>query len=255
MTHRALQCLAAMIITLAVLAAPGAFAAQRVALKLVFAVDASDSIEDWEWRLELDGIAAALRDKEVQAAIDALPTHSIAVALLAWADLDGPRPNTGFRLIDSNAAADAFADRVETFQRLTGGGTAMGEGVAASIRLMARAPFEANRLVVDVSGDGQEPITFFTDKVMFMDRARALADSSGVVINGLSIDKQFPELFDWYRENVQTGPGSFVMHVATMRDFAPAFKLKLLRELATEVSGNGRSGHAVSASASIEDKK
>ena len=237
------------------IAAAHAEPARHVALKLVFAVDASDSIEDWEWRLELDGIAAALRDKEVQAAIDALPTHSIAVALLAWADLDGPRPNTGFRLIDSGAAADAFADTVQSFMRLTGGGTAMGEGVAASIRLMARAPFEANRQVVDVSGDGQEPITFFTERVMFMERARALATSTGVIINGLSIDKQFPELFDWYRENVQTGPGSFVMHVATMRDFAPAFKLKLLRELAAEVSENGRSGSAVLASSSIDDKK
>ncbi len=222
---------------------------RHVALKLVFAVDASDSIEDWEWRLELDGIAAALRDKEVQAAISALPTQSVAVALLAWADLDGPRPNTGFRLIDSGAAADTFATTVESFQRLTGGGTAMGEGVAASIHLLARAPFEANREVIDVSGDGQEPISFFTSKVMFMDRAQAMARDAGVVINGLSIDKEWPELFAWYRANVQTGPGSFVMHVKSMRDFAPAFKLKLLRELSAEVSDNGRSAGVVLASA------
>jgi Protein of unknown function (DUF1194) len=254
MTQRALSFLVAASLWLTLFAAPPAAAGTRVALKLVFAVDASDSIEDWEWRLELDGIAAALRDKDVQAAIDALPTHSVAVALLAWADLDGPRPNTGFKLIDSSAAADRFAGTVETFQRLTGGGTAMGEGVAASIRLMARAPFEANRQVVDVSGDGQEPISFFTEKVMFMDRARALADSSGVIINGLSIDKQWPELFDWYRQNVATGPGAFVMHVATMRDFAASFKLKLLRELSAEVSENEQS-RAVLASAGIEEKK
>ena len=255
MANCVLMRLAATIVATVLLAAPGAFAAQRVALKLVFAVDASDSIEDWEWRLELDGIAAALRDKEVQAAIEALPGQSIAVALLAWADLDGPRPNTGFKLIDSGAAADRFSATVQDFQRLTGGGTAMGEGVAASIHLLARAPFEANRQVIDVSGDGQEPITFFTSKVMFMDRAQAMARDAGVIINGLSIDKQFPELFDWYRQNVQTGPGSFVMHVASMRDFAPAFKLKLLRELAAEVSERRQSAGAVLASAGATSKE
>jgi len=240
--------LATLISCLSPLAA-GAEPAHSVALKLVFAVDASDSIEPWEWRLELDGIAAALRDKEVQAAIAALPTQSIAVALLAWADLDGPRPNTGFRLIESAAAAETFADRVENFQRLTGGGTAMGEGVAASIRLMARAPFEANRLVVDVSGDGQEPVPYLTDKVMFMDRAKLLAQTAGVTINGLSIDKALPDLFAWYQDHVASGPGAFVMHVKSMHDFAPAFKLKLLRELSADVAEREPAGGSLVASA------
>ncbi len=231
-------------------ASPVPATATDVALKLVFAVDASDSIEDWEWQLELDGIAAALRDKEVQATIAQLPTHSVAIALLAWADLNGPRPNTGFRLIDSGAAADRFASEVESFRRLTGGGTAIGEGVAASIKLLARAPFKAPRQIIDVSGDGKEQITYFTSRVTLMEEAQEMARAAGVTINGLTIDKELPELFDWYRDHVATGAGAFVMRVKSMRDFAPAFKLKLLRELLPELSEQREVGGTHLASAS-----
>ena len=217
-------------------AAARAESARPVDLTLVFAVDASDSIEPWEWELEMAGIAAALRDPDVHAAIATLPNHAIALAVLVWADLYAARPNSGWRLIDSGEAADAFASELDGYQRWTGGGTAMGEGVAASIRLIARSPYPSPRAVIDVSGDGQEPISFFTSKVIFMDRARDIASAANITINGLSIDKNWPELFDWYRRNVQTGPGSFVMHTKSMHDFAPAFRLKLLRELIPEVS-------------------
>ncbi len=57
---------------------------RKVAVELVLAVDASDSMDDNEWRLELDGIAEAFRSKEVRSLIAALPHKRIAVAMLAW---------------------------------------------------------------------------------------------------------------------------------------------------------------------------
>jgi len=215
-------------------------AARAVAVKLVFAVDASDSIEDWEWRLEMDGIASALRDKEVQAEIAALPTHAIAITLLVWGDPFGLHDSNGWRLIDSAAAANRAASEIARWPRRVGGGTAMGEGVAASLQLLEYAPFQADRQVIDVSGDGIEPISFFNDKVLFMADARKRARLSGVIINGLAIDKDWQEVFAWYLEHVATGSGSFAMRVTSMRDFAPAFRLKLLRELLPEVSERSR---------------
>ena len=221
---------------LAYSAASAATAADIVDLKLVFAVDASDSIEPPEWRLEMGGIAKALRSPSVQDAIAGLPHHRIAVSMLVWADASAAHLSTGWRLIDSKEAAEAFADEVEIWPRRVGGGTAMGEGIAASIRLLQSAPFDANRQVIDVSGDGPEPLQILSDASILMPEARAMAERAGITINGLAITKDRPDLVDWYRYNVVIGPGAFLMHVKAMQDFAVAFEAKLLRELQAEVA-------------------
>jgi hypothetical protein len=53
-------------VSLALCTNPIAAGGRLVDVELVFAVDASDSMEDWEWRLEMSGIAAAFRSKSVQ---------------------------------------------------------------------------------------------------------------------------------------------------------------------------------------------
>ena len=213
-----------------------AAAAEIVDAKIVFAVDASDSIEPWEWRLELGGIAKALRSPAVQEAIAALPHRRIAISMLIWADAGAAHLSTGWRLIDGKASAEAFADEVEIWPRQVGGGTAMGEGIAASIRLLQSAPYEARRQVIDVSGDGPEPLQILSDASILMPEAKAMAERAGVIVNGLAITKDRPDLVDWYRYNVLSGPGAFLMNVKSMRDFAPAFEAKLLRELQAEVA-------------------
>ena len=207
----------------------------EIALKLVFAVDASDSIEDWEWRLELSGIAAALRSRSVADAISALPGGRLGLAMLVWADATQKHDTTGWRLIDGVAAARAFAAEIETWPRRVGGGTAMGEGVAAALTLLRVAPWTARRQIIDVSGDGVEPLPILTSKVVLMHDARAMAEAAGVTINGLAILKDAPGLYQWYVDAVMTGEGAFVLQVKTMRDFARAFEEKLLRELQVDV--------------------
>ena len=215
---------------------PSAALAETVDLKLVFAVDASDSIEPWEWRMELSGIAHALRSPAVQEEIAGLPHRRVAISMLIWADAGAAHLSTGWRLIGSKASAEAFADEVEIWPRRVGGGTAMGEGIAASLRLLASAPFEASRQVIDVSGDGPEPLQILSGANILMAQARGMAERAGVVVNGLAITKDRPDLADWYRYNVLIGPGAFLMKVKDMRDFAPAFEAKLLRELQSEVA-------------------
>lgn len=215
---------------------PQAAADAQVGAELVLAVDASDSIEDWEWRLELSGIAAAFRDPDVQQDIAALPGRRIAVALLVWAGADAPHPSTGWQLVGTPNEAEAFASLVETYPRSTGGGTAMGEGVAASLRLLVTSPYASARRIIDVSGDGVEPVPFLTERFVMMGEARAMVRSAGVTMNGLAIVKDQSGLIDWYADNVPVGRGAFVMQVHSMRDFAPAFKEKLLRELQPDLS-------------------
>ena len=70
--------------------------------------------------------------------------------------------------------------------------------------------------MVDVSGDGRE--TPPRENVVMMPMARALAEARGVTINGLAIiDEEDLSLEHWYRHNVITGPGSFVITATNYR--------------------------------------
>jgi len=211
-------------------------AGQPVDVALVFAVDASDSMEDWEWRLEMSGIAAAFRAKSVQQVIAALPHRRVAVALVVWADAGQRADVSDWSLVDGAASAEAFAVRAEGWPRRVSGGTGMGEGIAAAVRLIQRAPFDARRKVIDVSGDGPEPLPLLSEAIVLMPQARAMAEKAGVTVNGLAILKDRPDLFDWYQDYVAAGPGAFVMRIKDARDFAPAIEQKVLRELQLNIA-------------------
>ncbi len=66
---------------------------------------------------------------------------------------------------------------------------------------------------------------------MLLPQARAMANASGVTINGLAIVNEDPGLLAYYRDNVRLGPGSFVVSALDYTDFAEAMRRKLLREI------------------------
>ena len=200
-----------------------------VDLKLVFAVDASGSVDTEEYALQLSGIAAGFRDPDVRKAIRSGPTKAIAVNLVVWAEPQVPKDMTGWYIIASDNDAENFARIVETFPRRQTGATAIGEGIASALRSIATSGIAAPREVVDVSGDGRESVA--REYTVLVDQARAMALSRGVVINGLAIENEVPDLADYYRANVQAGPESFVMEAKTYQDFAGAMRRKLLREI------------------------
>ncbi len=207
----------------------GAASAKTVDLELVLAVDASGSVDDREYALQLEGIARGFRDATVRRAIRSGPTKSIAVTLLVWAEPQIPKDTTGWFVITSDAEAEGFAATVAAFPRRQTGATAIGEGIAAALRAIDGNDVEAARAVVDVSGDGRESVA--REFTVLVGQARAMALSRGVVINGLAIQNEVGDLADYYRRYVQAGPDSFVMAAKDYEDFAEAMRLKLLREI------------------------
>lgn len=205
-------------------------------MALVLAVDVSDSIDSDEYRLQVQGIATALRSHEVQQAIMAQPHHRSAIALLLWADAWSRQESSGWHIIDSPASAEAFAALVAAFPRRTNGSTGIGEGVGQAVRLIESLRLTALRKVIDVSGDGIETPRLPQDKVMMLPEARQLAERAGIVINGLALASEVPDLDEWYRENVILGPDAFVVKVKDAHDFTKAFGQKLLRELEVRVA-------------------
>jgi hypothetical protein len=222
-----LRALLALLISVG-LAAPAA-AEELVDLELVLAVDASSSVDEAEWALQMQGYASAFRDARVQAAVASGPSGRIAVAVLVWADATVPKWNGDWFVLAGPADAEAFASYMAALGRGAEGGTGIGAGVAAAIRRFERNALAAPRQVVDVSGDGRE--TPPREVVVTMPMARAMADARGVTVNGLAILNEDAGLADWYRNNVIAGPGSFVISAADFADFADAITRKLLREI------------------------
>ncbi len=200
-----------------------------VDLELVLAVDASSSVDAGEFRLQIEGIAQAFRDKRVLAAIQAGQVGQIAVAMVLWADATIPKDESDWFIIASEADAERFSNFVYGVRRGVLGGTGIGAGIAWAIRKFDRNGIAAPRQVVDVSGDGKE--TPPREIVVTMPTARSMALARGVTINGLAILNEDETLASWYANHVIAGPDSFVISVTGFDSFAEAMTRKLIREI------------------------
>jgi hypothetical protein len=117
--------------------------------------------------------------------------------------------------------------------------TSIGGGINSAAAQLSRAPFEAERRAIDVSGDG----TNNAGRDVQRDRNQAIAKH--ITINGLVIltdikDSRNPRhtnppegLEKYYRDNVIGGPGSFVMVAEDFSSFGHAIIKKLVAEVAT----------------------
>ncbi len=114
------------------------------------------SVDYDEFALMLGGYAAALRDDSVVAALTGGPHAASAIAMLLWSGIGAQDVVVGWTRVDGAAAAAVAADAIDGAPRLVpAGATALGEGMAAGLALLAACPAEAARLVLDVSGDGR----------------------------------------------------------------------------------------------------
>jgi hypothetical protein len=79
---------------------------------------------------------------------------------------------------------------------------------------------------MDVSGDGRH------NQGRAPGPVRDLAVNAGIIVNGLVILNEEPDLLAHYAAEVIGGPGSFAMSCADYADFTEAILLKLRREFA-----------------------
>ncbi len=221
--------LTAVLIALTGAATQPASASEEVDLELVLAVDASGSVDNAEYRLQLTGIAAALRDPAVLRAITAGPHKRIALNVLIWAEARRPKDETGWFILADETAVDRVAGIIAAMPRNQVGGTGIGDGVAHAIRSIDENTIRSDRRIVDVSGDGREtpPRQYST----ILSEARSMAIARNVTLNGLAILNEDKQLDDYYRARLAVGDGSFVEVAADYDDFARAMRRKLLREI------------------------
>jgi hypothetical protein len=226
-------------LSLLLLVAPGvARAAEAVDLLLVLVTDVSRSIDDSEFNLEKGGYRAAFTDREVIAAIKAGPVGAIAVAYVEFASAYEVRTVLDWTVIRDEASAVAFAERLNEAPRSFWGRTAIGAGMELAMEALASAPFEAQRRVIDVCGDGTN------NNGPDVAEVRDKAVEAGITVNGLAIINEHPAswtyahvqppggLSNYYREHVTGGTGSFVLEVHDFHAFGVAMTRKLINEIA-----------------------
>ena len=200
-----------------------------VDLALVLAVDCSSSADAGDFRLQMDGIAAALRNPPLFEAIAAGSCRRIAVALVQWSTRNSQAIAIAWQVVASRQELEAVARETERAERhWHPGGTGLAAAVDFSAALLQNLPLAAGRRVIDVSGDGAD------NEGGDAARARNDALASGVTINGLPIITGSHELEAYYRERVIGGPGSFVMPAENIWSFRDAMTRKLLREVGQE---------------------
>jgi hypothetical protein len=189
-------------------AAPISAQAGTCRLALAFALDVSASVDPIEYRLQLDGLAAGLRDPAVRAAMLG-PGGGVALSAYEWSGKHQQVTIAPWALITTAPALDAFAARVTAHKRRYGEfPTAVGYALGYGSVLLRDAP-PCLRRVIDISGDGLSNDGFGPDA------AYREFDFGGVTVNGLVIG----------------GPGAFVEVARDYTDFARAMRRKLLREI------------------------
>jgi hypothetical protein len=224
---------------LALLAAPlPARTAEAVDLLLVLAADVSRSVDQPKFQLQRDGYAAAFNDPRVLNAIASGARRRIAVCFVEWSGAGAQKVVIDWMIVDGPDTARKFSDALVEAPRSFADRTSISGAIDFSMEMLARAPFEAPRRTIDISGDG----THNSGRGLLAAREDALA--TGVTINGLVILSERPlpwnpehtnppgGLAKYFQDNVVGGPGAFVAVAENFESFGQALISKLIAEIA-----------------------
>lgn len=215
----------------AALAAITVKADTEVGLELVLAVDASSSIDDWEFELQLQGLATAFRDEDVYRAIESNGPNGIAVTIIQWGVGFEQITVSRWRNIRDKRTAFRFADYLDRLSReMVAPGTNMGDAIRFASGLFDGNGFQGLRRIIDVQGDGRS--NSGSSPVLARDDVVA----KGVVVNGLPILNGDAGLERYFSRNVVGGPGAFVVAANDISEYPKAIKRKLLQEITLPIA-------------------
>ena len=224
------------LIALLLLALPAAAQERKeVDLALVLAIDISGSIDPDEAKLQRMGYVEAFSDPVIVRAILGGNHGRIAVAYFEWSDSWIQKLLIDWTLLDSEAAIADFARRLSDAPISIARRTSISGAIRYAIPMYGRSPYDAERKVLDISGDGSNNDGGLVTEI----RHDALKER--IIINGLPIMNGRPNPFGfpaeddldkYYLHCVTGGPRSFVEVARSFEDFPRAIRKKLLQEVA-----------------------
>ena len=214
---RLLSCLAALL--------PGPLLACDLALAL--AVDVSGSVDPSEYRLQRDGLAAALRDPVIG---EALVRARARLMVVQWTGAGRQKVTVPWVQIGNFVDVEAFAARVAADRRVWRNfSTAIGEALLFTAGQFPAEP-RCKRRLIDVSGDG------VSNEGVPPGEVKARLAALDISVNALAIEASEPELTAYFFEHVIRGEGAFVVTAARFDDYPARIRLKLLREVTLQTA-------------------
>ncbi|WP_348647592.1 DUF1194 domain-containing protein [Marivita sp. S6314] len=197
--------------------------AQACRTALILAMDVSNSVDPGEFRLQIDGLATALRDPEIA---EILVRDQVALSVIQWSGVDAQEVSLDWTQMLSPSHVQLFANAVQRLPRaFVMSNTAPAEAMNKALRHFDRGP-DCTRRVIDMSGDGTPNAGGKVGPI------RRAAERAGVTINGLAIEGLGRAITNYYTRNVITADG-FVETARGHRDYARAIRRKILREIST----------------------
>lgn len=228
--------------------ASAATATEPVDLEIVIASDVSSSIDERESALQRQGVAAALRSREVIGAIRSGGLGRIAVAYVDWSSDPFNRVIVDWQVIHDQASADAFAEALLRAPRTYGRGTAIGGAMRLAARMIEANNFDGTRRVIDISGDGPN------NRGRWLPDVRDEVVARGITINGLPIitgdygtgdwGDYYLQLDKYYDAYVIGGAGAFSLPAYGFEEFATAIRRKLILEISGEPPASRQAHHS-----------
>lgn len=195
---------------------------------LALGLDVSGSVDAREYRLQLDGVAGALDDPAVRAAILSAPEAPVSLLVYEWSGPTDQRVIAPWRSIRDAAALQELIDGLRQVERAAASpGTALGVAVAAGAAYLAQRP-ACLKHTLDISGDG---ISNLGPRPRDVKRQLAGRD---LTVNALVVEAAGEDstLTGYFMAEVITGPGAFALPAAGFDAYQSAMTTKLLRELA-----------------------
>ena len=196
-------------------------------LALALAVDISGSVDPVEFDIQMQGLAAGLRDGVVA---EALVRAEAAVIVVQWTGSSRQDITVPWTRIRSYEDAGALARQIELAPRKWRNfSTAIGEALDFTLAQFDEAP-DCKRKVIDVSGDGPS-----NEGIEPLDMHPALR-AADITVNALAIEENEADLTAYFWENLIRGEGAFVVTANRFEDYPDRIRQKLIRETTAQLS-------------------
>lgn len=190
-------------------------------IALILAIDISGSVVDRYYTMQRDATAQA-----IEQVVSPNPYTPMAISVTMWGQIN--HVVIPWQIIRTREDARRIANQLRMIERPGAGLTNMVTAVNEAIDLFNISPCDAERNIIDVSGDGK------SDQPNIQ-AVRDRAESLQIQINGLPILTDLePELDKYFRENIMTYDG-FVIPSNQWNDFFRSIRNKLTLEIASNI--------------------
>jgi hypothetical protein len=217
----------------------------KCSIALVLALDVSGSVDDDEYRLQMNGIATALLTPKVQALILSQPNAPVSLSIFEWSSASHQELILNWTKLTSPATLEAIAGRLRNYRKdRATQKTAIGPALRFAKALLDQKHTCVQR-TIDISSDGanndgQSPLEIYEAVNFTGITVNALvigledvADQQNLVVSGRR------NLRNYFDTRVIRGPGAFSILAIGYKDYERAIIEKLLKELSPAAVSDG----------------